>query len=115
MALAGDGIHSLLRLVLELAASGGVVMVEEPETHLHPAAIAQSAAAIWGAVEQGTQVFVSTHSLELIDALVSNAPEGKLDQFILYRLRLKDGFLASVRLPGEEVAFARDQVEDDLR
>src|SRR5207249_1263431 len=68
--LAGDGIQSLLRLTLELAASsGGVALLEEPEVHQHPAAIRRSARAILAAVRRRIQVILTTHSLELIDAL----------------------------------------------
>ena len=71
--LAGDGIQSLLRLSLELAASGGgVALLEEPEVHQHPDAIRQSAKAILAALRRKIQVILTTHSLELIDALLRN-------------------------------------------
>ncbi len=115
--LAGDGINLLLRLGFELAIrSGGIALMEEPEIHGHPAAIRQSARAILAAVRRNVQVFVTTHSLELIDALLSEASLTKdVDKLGLYRLQLHDGLLKSSRLPGPEVAFARGTIEDDLR
>ncbi len=48
VAFAGDGIYSLVRLSLELASrAAGVVLLEEPEVHLHPAAIRCCAAPFW--------------------------------------------------------------------
>jgi len=114
--LAGDGILSLLRLSLELAASGGgVALLEEPEVHQHPGAIQQSARAILAAVRRQIQVVLTTHSLELIDALLGASSDLDLDRLSLYRLQLQEGKLKSSRLSGPEIAFARAEIEDDLR
>src|SRR5207245_8301736 len=62
--LSGDGIQSLLRLSLELAASaGGAALLEEPEVHQHPGAIRRSARAILAAMRRGIQIILTTHSL----------------------------------------------------
>lgn len=116
-ALAGDGIRSLLRLSLELASRpDGVVLLEEPEVHEHPGALRQSARAIHAAVRRGIQVILTTHSLELLDALLSEASDASaLDRLSVYRLQLVDGRLASSRVAGPDVAFARNEIGDDLR
>jgi energy-coupling factor transporter ATP-binding protein EcfA2 len=114
--LAGDGIQSLLRLSLELAASGGgVALLEEPEVHQHPGAIRQSARAIMAAVRRHIQVVLTTHSLELIDALLAESSDQDLTRLSLYRLQLQGGVLKSSRLPGPDIAFSRAEIEDDLR
>jgi hypothetical protein len=114
--LAGDGIQSLLRLSLELAASGGgVALLEEPEVHQHPGAIRQSARAILAAVRRQIQVILTTHSLEFIDALLAESKEQDLAQLSLYQLQLQDGVLKSSRLAGPDIAFSRTTIEDDLR
>jgi predicted ATPase len=114
--LAGDGVQSLLRLTLELAVgAGGTVLLEEPEVHQHPAAIQQSARVILEATRSEIQVILSTHSLELIDALVSEASDEDLERLSLYRTNLDDGVLKSRRLPGKDVAFSRGEIQDDLR
>ena len=114
--LAGDGIVSLLRLSLEVAASGGgVALLEEPEVHQHPRAIRQSARAILAAVRRNIQVVLTTHSLELIDALLAESSDKDLVRMSLYRLQLQDGGLRSSRLPGSDIAFSRTKIEDDLR
>ena len=117
VAMAGDGVQALVRLSLELATcAGGVVLLEEPETHEHPAAIQLTARAIMAAVRHDVQVILSTHSLELIDALLG-ATEGddELALLSLYRLKLEGGALISSRLTGDLVAVGRNEIEDDLR
>ena len=115
VAFAGDGIHALLRLLFELAAcSGGLFLSEEPEAHQHPGAIRQSIRAILAAVRD-VQVVLTTHSLELIDILLAEAKPDDLEKLSLFRLKLQDGALASSRLAGKDVAFARNQIQDDLR
>ena len=112
--LAGDGIHRLVRLVLEMAAPpGSLVLLEEPEIHQYPRSIRLTAQAIWAAVRRGIQVVLTTHSLELIDALVDGAQE--LDQLSLYRVLLQQGTFVHSRLSGELIAASRGEIEDDLR
>jgi AAA ATPase domain len=116
VALAGDGVRTMLRLSLELASRGrGLVLVEEPEVHQHPKALQQSARALLAAVRRGLQIVLATHSLELIDALLLEATQDDLPRLSTYRLKLDDGVLASSRLDGEQMAFARGQIEEDLR
>lgn len=117
VALAGDGIQALLRLCLELAVSpGGTVLLEEPEVHQHPAAIRQSARAIQAAVRRGVQVILTTHSLELIDALLAEAEtDADIAKMSVYRLRLDNGLLKSSCVGGEDIAFSRVEIGDDLR
>ncbi len=114
--LAGDGIALLLRFGFELATqAGGVVLMEEPEVHMHPGAIRQCARAILAAVRRKIQIVLSTHSLELIDALLAESLDQDLARLSLYRLQLQDGALQSSRLAGPDIAFARSEIEDDLR
>ena len=116
VALAGDGIRTMLRLSLELATrSQGLVLIEEPEVHQHPRALHQSAKALLASVRRGLQVVLSTHSLELIDALLLEATQEDLQRFSVYRLKLNEGELVSSRLSGDGLAFARTQIEEDLR
>lgn len=115
-ALSGDGIHSFLRISLEfLSFQNGLLLLEEPEAHQHPAAIRQTIRAILAAVRRDVQVVLTTHSLELIDALLAESSDDDLEKLSLYRLELDNGLLISHRLPGSEVAFSRTEIEKDLR
>jgi len=116
VALSGDGVHALVRQCLELASRPeGVVLFEEPEVHQHPGAIWQTARAILAAVRRDIQVILSTHSLEMIDAVVAESSEEDVAKLSLYRLELENGKLITVRHEGSEVEFSRCQVEKDLR
>lgn len=114
--LAGDGVAALLRLALEVVGrSEGVALVEEPEAHQHPRAIAGSAAVLAGAVKRGVQVIASTHSMEFVDHLLNALYPEDLDRLSLWRTRLDNGILRTSRLSGAEVADARQAIEEDLR
>lgn len=116
VALAGDGVRSMLRLSLELASrSGGLVLIEEPEVHQHPRALQQSAKVLLASMRRGLQIVLATHSLELIDALMLEATQDDLQHLSTYRLKLDEGVLQHSRLDGEQMAFARAQIEEDLR
>ncbi|MBI2299588.1 MAG: AAA family ATPase [Armatimonadetes bacterium] len=113
--LSGDGIHALTRIVYEVAApAGSVVLLEEPEVHQHPAAFRASARAIVAAVREGVQVVLTTHSLELVEALLAEARD-VLGDISVYGLVLRDSRLISARFPGEEARFALVQIGEDLR
>ncbi|WP_394794590.1 ATP/GTP-binding protein [Armatimonas sp.] len=117
IAITGEGVYALAQLGLELALQpGGVVLIEEPEIHLHPAAIRQTAKVIWGAVRRGVQVILTTHSIEFIDGLLEFANgEEELAKLSVFRTLLDDGQLKVSRISGENVEFARNQIGDDLR
>ncbi len=114
--LAGDGVAALLRLAIELVRrSEGVALVEEPEAHQHPRAIAMSAQVLAEAVKRGVQVIASTHSMEFVDHLLNGLYPDDFDCLSLWRTRLDNGVLRTSRLSGTEVADARQVIEEDLR
>ena len=116
IALAGDGVQLLFRQVYEMAAvPGGTVLIEEPEIHMHPAALRQIARAVLATVRRGIQVILSTHSLDLIDYLLSESTPVELEKFSIFRLQLKSGDLICSRLSGVEAALSRAEIQDDLR
>lgn len=114
--LTGDGMQSLVRLALGLSArSSGVFLIEEPEAHQHTAAIVRSAKVIAAAALSGSQVILSTHSMELLDGILASLPDDRVDIVAVYRLRLIEGQLKVLRMKGSEVNAARAGIEDDLR
>lgn len=119
VSLAGDGIHALLRMAFELAnPAGGTLLLEEPEVHMHPRALSSCAKAIVAAVRRDVQVIMTTHSMELIDRLLSElTDEEVLDpgMMALQKLRLRDGALTPIVIPASDAEHARTSVEEDLR
>lgn len=114
--LAGDGVQAFVQLALETAAApGGLVLIEEPEVYQHPSALRQTARALVANVRRGVQVVLTTHSLELIDALLAESEKDDLAKMEVLNLALEDGVLRAGRRQGEEIAFARRTLENDLR
>lgn len=116
VATSGDGVQSFAQLAIQLAAiPEGLALIEEPEVYQHPRAIWQSARALLAAMRRGVQIVLSTHSLELIDALLGQAEGGELEGIALFNLALDQGALRSSRSSGEDLVFARQTLEHDLR
>jgi len=116
VALAGDGIQSLVRLALELATRREkTILLEEPEAHQHPAAIRASAQAIVAGIRSGRQIVLSTHSMELVDALIDALGDQELPKLTLFRVKLNDGILLRSRLEGPDVLAMRQDIAEDLR
>jgi predicted ATPase len=107
----------VLRLGLELAScEQGVLLIEEPEVHLHRKSVGAVARALVAAVQRGLQLFVSTQSLELLDALLAGSSEEVLERLTLFHLdRDADGTLSSTCLPGGDVALLRTALGEDVR
>lgn len=116
VALSGDGIYAHTQLVLETAVdSGSLLLVEEPEVYQHPKAIWRTARVLLGVVGRGAQIVLTTHSLELIDALISQAEADDVEKMALFNLKLHGGDLKTSRRAGKDLIFARQQMEADLR
>lgn len=118
VSLAGEGILALVRTVLELAncADGGLALMEEPEVHQHPRTIRLMAQGICASVKRGVQVVLTTHSAELIDALLYFADrDGILDQTAVHLMRLRGGELVVSRLDGAAARFQTAEIGEDLR
>jgi predicted ATPase len=80
----------------------GLILLEEPEVYQHPKALWQTALAILANVRRGVQVVVTTHSLELIDAILAEASEDDLEGMAVFNLLLEDGKLVKGHQAGEE-------------
>ena len=114
--LAGDGVVSLIRFCMKLTAyPARTLLIEEPELHLHYRAIQMAARALWGAVRQGKQIILTTHSLDLIDSLVTEAAEDALPKLTVFQMRCDGGDLRVNPVAGPDVKFQRMQLEAELR
>jgi len=114
--LAGDGIQSFIQLALELSALvNGLALIEEPEVYQHPRAIQRTARVLLVAIRRGIQIVLSTHSLELIDALLDAASDTDLPSMALFNLDLRAGDLRSSRYSGADIAFNRDTIANSSK
>jgi len=116
---AGDGIrHALMYLMAVFTSKEAVLLMEEPELHAHPSLMEVVASSILHTHhERKNQVFLSTHSLELIEMLIEQAEKlGLKDQDLkIYRLALKNGVLYSKVYTLSEALDAVKKLEWDLR
>lgn len=116
--VAGDGIRRIVELSLAvLGGPPGFVAAEEPENFLHPGARRVCIEVLWAAANRGEQLFVSTHSLELLDELLdlrADRPE-ELEKVAVYNVALDAGVLRVRRYSGGDARAAREILGEDLR
>ncbi|RLG24830.1 hypothetical protein DRN76_03500, partial [Methanosarcinales archaeon] len=88
----GAGFKTLLKLsFMAPLIKNGIVLFEEPETSMHPGYLNILAKEILLSSEH-SQIFISTHSLELIEYLLEKAEKsGKIESIKILRLRRLEG------------------------
>ena len=104
----GFGTNQLTWLLYQLVKTpeGGLAGIEEPETHLHPKAIARLGDVFVDiATKEDKQLLLATHSDHLLLSLLNNVAERKLtaDDLAIYYFQLEDG----------KVSVRRQEVTDD--
>lgn len=92
----GFGTNQLTWLLYQLVKTpeGGLAGIEEPETHLHPKAIAKLGDVfVEIATKEDKQLLLATHSDHLLLSLLNNVAERKLaaDDLAIYYFQLEDG------------------------
>ena len=104
----GDGARAaLLASMLVLAYRPTVLLLEEPELHLHPAGMYTYVKFLVRlAKEIGFQIIASTHSLELIQIVQRLAQESGFEASVLY-LEREDGVLKARSFSVEDVEAMR--------
>ena len=114
--VAGDGFKRFLELAAAVVGKDkSVVLLEEPESFQHPRYLQELATLLHLAAKEGTQIILSTHSIELIDLLL-NAPEAEGQPYpAVHRLRLHEGKLRATSIPRESALFGRENLLEDLR
>lgn len=77
----GLGISQVLPIVVALwtASPGQLVLIEQPEIHLHPAAQVKLAGRIVNAVSRGVRCVIETHSSIFLLAIQREIARGKMD------------------------------------
>ncbi len=115
----GDGFISLLRLTFIHALVGrkGLLLIEEPETSLHPGYISLYSSILLSFVRDlGQQVFMTTHNLELIEYILKEAEENNmLDEVKVIHLKRENGENYLIEYSGSDALREIYEIGEDLR
>lgn len=117
LSLMGDGLNALLRLTFMVTlVSRGIVLLEEPETNLHPYYLEILAEEIIRNSKY-SQFFISTHNIELLNYIFNKAEElGSLESINILRLiKLPDGFIEREVISGNNAKKEIEEIKSDLR
>ncbi len=110
----GDGFKSAyITLAFLTGIENGYILCEEPENYQHPSSRDLVVKGICEAAKRN-QIFISTHSLEFIDALLSNAGNINVKFFVL-ELDQNSGKLSYYSFDSQSAIFRRKELEADLR
>ncbi len=117
LASMGDGFKTLLkRSFMAPLIKNGIVLFEEPETSMHPGYLNILAKEIIS-ISEYSQIFISTHSLELIEYLLDKAKKSdKIESIKIIRLRrLSEGYIEREICSGKDAAEEMEMIKTDLR
>jgi hypothetical protein len=103
----GFGTNQLVFVMAQLAQMprGGLIGIEEPETHLHPRAVARLGdVLVRVATAEDKQILLTTHSEHLLPSLLNNVAESKLsaDDLKIYYCAASRGDFGQPALSGLE-------------
>lgn len=103
----GSGVRQLVWLLTALASAGpgSLILVEEPEIHLHPAAQAKLCEVLVNQVrETEKQLVITTHSEHILMAFLTAVARGELapDDLAIYSFAEERGTASAVRLEVDE-------------
>ena len=116
LAVEGDGMRRALGFASAcVQARGGMLLLDEVETALHPEALSGVFRFLVEICrEQRVQLFVSTHSLEAVDAMLASVGDDVSD-LVAYHLPPRDSGQDVYRLGGESIRSMRREGGVDLR
>lgn len=112
----GEGMQRVFHIAMLFASvPGGVLLIDEFENAIHASAFVSFAGLIQElAVRFNVQVFLSTHSSEVVDAWTSS--EGLRADVVGYGLRrTKENHIEAVRFDGERLHSLKEAFNFDLR
>jgi len=117
MEAVGDGMKSLIELMIPIHVGAQYIVIEEPEAHMHPGYMQAYVHELARALRSGgSQFFITTHSSEFIDMLLRELHEnGLLGELRVIRLYRYDGGIDYEVLSGDEAYEEREVVKGDLR
>ena len=120
----GDGFKSMIGLLWKLAdkINNIVVMLDEPEKHIHPGYIKQLMKFIIDFSKRlNIQFFITTHSLDLLDIVLSEELDEEERAFLKDELnilrmdKIRDSITIAENLDYEKAVETKDELQLDLR
>ena len=110
----GDGLQRIFKIGLLFAcAEDGVVLIDEFENAIHVSLLAKLPALVHALAKTfNTQVFISSHSKECIDAFSSNIPD---EDVSFYGFTESDGAAVCRHFSGERLHVLLESIDFDLR
>jgi len=114
--LMGEGFkNAMIISFLSSLLKGGYLLIDSAEAFHHPKSLrVMSKTLVRGAKENNVQVFLTTHSLELIDMLIKYGLESKVEGRVIYMKRENGNVKASIET-FEESQELRETLGLDLR
>ncbi len=111
----GDGLQNIFRTALLFAAAeNGVMLIDEMETAIHHSLLIQYSKFIQQLAEQfNTQVFITSHSDECIEAFVYN--DYKNEEISMYNLEVDEGKVECKYITGNRYKKLNELMGLDLR
>ena len=116
LAVEGDGMRRALAFsAATTLARNGVLLIDEVETALHPEALTEVFGFLVNVCRAAqVQLFVTTHSLEAVDAMLASVGDAVSD-LVAYHLPPRDSGQAVLRLGGKSIRDLRQVGGLDLR
>jgi energy-coupling factor transporter ATP-binding protein EcfA2 len=116
LAVEGDGMRRALAFASAcVQARGGMLLLDEVETALHPEALSGVFRFLVEICrEHHVQLFVSTHSLEAVDAMLASVGDDVSD-LVAYHLPPRDSDQTVYRMGGKSIRSMRSEGGLDLR
>lgn len=111
----GDGFQTLvavLSLLLSIKDKDSIVLLEEPEVHMHPGYVGELVKyLIQVSSKLGVQIFITTHSYDLIESLILEKHPENLDSFFKDEVLLLRLTRSGETIVGESISYD-DAVSD---
>lgn len=112
----GEGLRKVLYITFALGVCrDGVLLIDELESAIHTTALVNFTKWMFTLAKKlNVQVFITTHSLECIDAILS-VKEIPPEELNLFKLKRKDDQILSKKMKGESLRKIRYELGQDVR
>lgn len=117
----GDGFKSLIGLIARASNDTKIVLIEEPENHLHPAYITEIIRQIVNfSMAKDIQFFITTHNSEILDVVSTDVLEPKYQEYLskelnIIRLDCSGDDIIAKELNRKEALEELEELKLDLR